>query len=223
MTTQTKTYTPFEVKATDDGSRSFEGLASTWDLDLGGDVIHRGAFRRTLDHWTGSKKRLPLLDQHNYGSVRSIVGGLKSAKETDDGLVTEFEVLDGPDGDEVYRRIKGGFVDGLSIGYEPVAFDFDENDAGERVRHLREVKLLEVSVVLWPMNPGARIQNVKSVLGGFKDRDLTEADVKELRSMSDEITALLEASAPGLAPDDPARIEMDEILRDIALRTLATR
>src|SRR5688500_388089 len=107
---RTKSLTPFAVKSVDEASRSFTGLASTWALDLGNDVIHAGAFARTLNAWRSGGKTIPLIDQHNYGSVRSVVGKMTEAAETGEGLVCTFQVIEGPDGDEIYRRIKGGFV-----------------------------------------------------------------------------------------------------------------
>jgi hypothetical protein len=88
---------PFEVKEMDDESRTFSGLASTWDMDLGGDVIRKGAFKRTVGHWKKGKRPLPLVDQHRYDSVRDVVGKLVEAEETDAGLDTTWQVIDGPD------------------------------------------------------------------------------------------------------------------------------
>jgi HK97 family phage prohead protease len=231
MKTLTKTAARFEVKALDEKKRTFKGLASTWDEDLGGDVIHQGAFARTLDHWRAGGKVLPLIDQHNYGSVRSVVGKMLSATETDAGLEAEFEIIEGPDGDEVMRRVKGGYIDSLSIGYEAVKWEMEKPDGAESwesVRHLKEIKLYEVSVVIWPMNPGAVIDadSLKSLL---REGRLSNDEKKQLR-------ALLEASgtdspdegtpapdAPkGLAPDDPKRLALEAELRAITLRSLGT-
>jgi HK97 family phage prohead protease len=200
----------FEVKATDDDSLTFEGLASTWELDLGGDVIHPGAFKRTLDRWRESQKVVPLIDQHNYGSVRAVVGKMVEAEERAEGLWTRWEILDSDDGREVYKRIKGGFVDGLSIGYRVIG----EPEVQNGVRHIREVALEEVSVVIWPMNQGARIQAVKAATEHLNDEE------------KNELRALLEPpkeEPQGLAPDDPARLEAESLFREVTVRSLATR
>lgn len=227
--------TPFQVKQVDAAERTFEGLASTWDLDLGGDVIHRGAFRKTLQEWRASSRVIPLIDQHNYGSVRAVVGKLIDAKETADGLWTKYEVIDGPDGDEVLRRIEGGYVDGLSIGYRAIKIETPTEDEARRGvwRHLKEVQLREVSVVIWPMNEGARIDtdSVKSLLAALKDRDLDDDDRAELKALRQQIDALLAAGEEpqqgqandGLAPDDPKRAEIEARARAIRVRAAATR
>jgi len=224
--------TRFEVKETDEEQRTFRGLASTWDLDLGGDVIHRGAFKRTLDHWRRSGRVIPLLDQHNYGSVRAVVGKLIEARETADGLDAKFQVIDGPDGDEILRRIKGGFVDGLSIGYRAIKIEepTDEERRKGILRHLKEIELREISVVIWPMNPNARldVSSVKALLAKGADA-LTDDELAELVALRDDIDALLKASAgdgqadspEGLAPEDPRRRALEARAALLKLRSRA--
>jgi uncharacterized protein len=256
---ETKALTvPFDIKADslDDEARSFTGLAATWQLDLGGDVIHKGAFRRTLSHWKKSKKPMPLLDSHDsYGSVRSVIGKMEEATETDAGLETKFSVIDGPDGDEIWRRIKGGFVDGLSIGYRPIKSEAaTEAEQLDGVwRHLKEIELREISVVLWPMNPAARVDagsmkaltaEVAALKEAAATRALTAEEKAELIRLQSDIGALLklepeadegtpdDADPPdaaegdepkGLAPEDPKRIEIDARMRALQYRRLATR
>lgn len=219
----------FELKSVDEEARTFTGLASTNDLDYGGDVIIPGAFKRTLTNWRKGKKVMPLIDSHNYGSIRSVIGKMLTAEETSDGLETSFEVIEGIDGDEAFRRIKGGYVDGLSIGYEPVKIrrPNEEEQLKGIWRFLEEIKLVEISVVLWPMNPNARIDtnSVKSLLTIAKDRVLTEDELEELRGLKINLDALLLAKEPqpeGLADDDPKRLSIEERLRDVTLQCLST-
>jgi uncharacterized protein len=215
MTTKAGNLFSFEVKAADAETRTFEGLSSTWELDLGGDVIHKGAFSRTIDHWRSSSKIIPLLDQHQYGSVRSAVGKLIDAKELDDGLWTKWEVIDTPDGHEVWTRIKGGFVDGLSIGYRVIGEAPIENG----VRHIKELAWEETSLVLWPMNPGARVQAVKAALEG-----MTDEERKELGVLTEDPApaAIADPEPEGLTPDDPERLALEAAIRDVLIRSLAS-
>lgn len=211
--------TRFEIKADsiDDSSRTFSGLAATWDLDLGGDVIRQGAFKRTLKNWKASKSPLPLLDSHNaYSTIRAVVGKLEDAEETADGLIATFEVMDGPDGDEIWRRIKGGYVSGLSIGYRAMKQEAPSEE--ERLkgvwRILTEVKLEEISVCVWPMNPGARIDtdSMKSLLTPEALAALSDEEKTTLR-------ALLEPAKPA-EPEAPAHYEKQDALK-LRLRRLA--
>ena len=221
----------FEVKDVDARKRTFSGLASTWDQDLGDDVIHQGAFRRTLDSWRGSKRALPLMDQHNYSSITNVLGKMTEAAETSTGLETAWAVLPGAKGDEALLRLEEKVIDGLSIGYRAVKYDWEETDAARfgRIRHLREVELLEVSLVLWPMNEGARVDldSVKTLLA---KGTLTEAQRAELTQLHEQLTRALQPDqdppkgtpgGDGLAPDDPRRLALEAQLRDLHLSGLA--
>jgi HK97 family phage prohead protease len=235
----TKSAAPFELKELDEAKRTFRGLASTWQEDLGGDVIHRGAFKKTLQEWKASRKVIPLIDQHNYGSIRAVIGKMLSATETDAGLETEWEVIEGPDGDEAIRRVKGGFIDSMSIGYEAVKWEMERPegaDPWDQVRHLKEVKLYEVSLVIWPMNPGAVIDpgSLKGLMQAFKDGTLTDEQLAEIRALpadaKDRFRALLDSEeppAPPKAADTPeggeaAQFGQTDALR-LRIRTLKLR
>lgn len=219
----------FEVKELDEDARTFTGLAATYDLDLGGDVIKPGAFKRTLKGWKSSKRVLPLLDSHNaHSTVRNVVGKMTDGEETKDGLLSTFEVIDGPDGDEIYRRVKGGFVDGLSIGYSAVKVKYptpEEEQATGVYRYLEEVKLHEVSVVLWPMNPEARIDtaSVKAAILAAKGKDnLTDDERAELKALQKELDALLVAPEPA-QPTQEALADLFAKIDRLQFHRLATR
>jgi HK97 family phage prohead protease len=201
---------PFEVKATNDAARTFSGQAAAWSLDLGGDVIASGAFKRTLADWRRSKgKIIPLCDSHRRDSVRAVVGKMTDAEETPEGLAATFALVSSPDGEEIFRRIKDGLIDGLSIGYEVVvarAPTAAELALGvERV--LVEVKLKEISVCVFPMNESARIAP-------------RTAKVDPATAYLAAFAGDRGASGGGLALDDPRRIRLEERVRDVRLAHL---
>lgn len=214
---------PLAVKAdgVDTAKRTFEGLASVWDLDLGGDIIHKGAFTKTIKAWEKGSDALPLLNSHNHFDITSAVGQLISAKETKDGLWTKWEVIPGPDGDRVMERLRPSPTTGrapvgkMSIGFDPVKFDFeqpeDAKNAWDRIRHLREVDLKEVSLVLFPMAPGAAIDvsSVKTFLSLAQATDPKKVDMltkHELRKLASRIGNLL---APQSKKDE-AEVDLDD-------------
>lgn len=224
----------FAIKAVDTKARRFSGLASTWEKDLGNDVIHKGAFKKTLSDWRGSnKKTIPLLDSHDRYSVDSVLGKMIDASETAQGLETEFEMRDTVKAAEALKAIEDGFITGLSIGYEPVEFKYEKPEGGsmwDTIRHLTEVKLREVSLVVFPMNEGARVDpsSVKSLLDAAKAGQLTDemwAELLALRPAAATPAApKSEAPAPdapkGLAPDDPKRLALSAQLRGLKFRSL---
>lgn len=229
---------PFEIKVelVDVKERTFEGLGAAFSQDLGGDVILPGAFKRTIADQKRSTRILPLLDSHNgYGTVRAVVGKVLDMKEVAEGLWTKSQVIDGPDGEEVLRRVAGGYVDGLSIGYKAIQQRAPTDEEASRGiwRFLKEIALKELSVCIWPMNLDARIDlgTVKHLLAEAKSRTLDPDELDELTHIGQQIRALLDPAAPGkstppapqdagLAPEDPRRLILESTLRDLHLRSL---
>lgn len=64
-------------------------------------------------------------------------------------------------GKEVFELMKMGAIDGLSVGYrvDQKGYSYDDKKGKRR---LKEVDLMEISAVTFPMNPKAMIQGVKS-------------------------------------------------------------
>jgi HK97 family phage prohead protease len=218
----------FAVKSIDQKARRFAGLASTWELDLGNDVIHKGAFAKTLSDWRSAKRKtIHLLDSHKRASQYDVLGKLVEAQETDLGLEAEFEMRDTQHAHDALKAIEGGFIDGLSIGYQAVGAPAYEKAAnGQTIRHLKEIKLHEISLVIDPMNEGARIDpsSVKSLIDAAKAGQLTDEQKAELLALLQPAAATPEKApdAPkGLATDDPRRIALDAQLRALKLRSLS--
>ena len=141
-----------QIKSLDEQGR-FAGLASTYgNVDLGGDVVEPGAFQKTIADRGGE---VPLLFAHD--SRQPI--GLASLKDTGMGLAIDGQlILQVPKARETYELLKARVLRGLSIGYDSV-----KSDVIRGVRHLRELKLFEVSVVTFPMNERATVSSVKNL------------------------------------------------------------
>lgn len=201
------------IKAVDDEKRQFTGLASTWDLDLGGDKIEPGAFTKTLKAWREGDKVLPLLDSHKYGSISAVLGKMIDAKETDEGVEATFQLRAGPQGQEAWDLVREGYIDGLSIGYEARGWEKptpEEEKAGVW-RKLTEVNLVEVSLVQMPMNQGARIAAVKSALDHMQPDEISEEDRRTLRELAGRIGSLLRPAGQKADPvEDEAAPEETE-------------
>lgn len=150
---ETKSAGSIQIKAlSDDGT--FEGILSPYsNVDEGGDVVEPGAYTKTLKE-RGSK--VPLLWQHKSDQP---IGEL-SLEDRKDGLYCKGKLLlDVQKAREAYLLIKAGIVKGLSIGYESIKDSIEGS-----IRHLKEIKLYEGSIVTFPMNESAVITAVKARL-----------------------------------------------------------
>lgn len=137
----------------------FSGYASTFgNLDLGNDIVDAGAFKKTLKE---SKGKIPILDHHD---PEKQIGWNISAVEDAKGLRVNGKLdLNVQLARERYSLMKMaqdvGAETGLSIGYETIKSEQDKNDPS--IRRLKEIRLLEYSVVVFPMNPSASVGTVK--------------------------------------------------------------
>jgi HK97 family phage prohead protease len=147
---KTKSRLRLEIKEiTAEGT--FEGLLSPYgNVDNGNDVVEPGAYTKTLKE-RGSK--VPLLWQHKADTP---VGELL-LEDRPEGLWAKGRLLlDDPNAQRAHLYIKAKIVRGLSIGFETVKDSIEKG-----VRHLKEIKLYEGSIVTFPMNEMALITSVK--------------------------------------------------------------
>jgi hypothetical protein len=175
-----------------DDEGKFDGFASVFGgLDSYGDTVERGAFKKTLKE----NKSFPLLWSHDTREPIGIIGG----EESDKGLAVIGELnLEVQSAREKRSLAKQGAVRGLSIGYEAVKWSYDQT---EKVRHLKEIKLWEISLVVFPADGNARIGSVKGQGGDLGElleqilaMDLREIDIKHRDAAAmavDRIQALL--------------------------------
>ena len=89
------------------------------------------------------------------------IGVFDEIKEDEHGLVVKGRLaLKTQAGAEAYELLKMGALDGLSIGFRvnPQEVSYDKR-ANKRI--IKEVDLMEVSLVTFPMNPQATVRSVK--------------------------------------------------------------
>jgi hypothetical protein len=148
-----------EIKElTEDGS--FSGIASMYGIeDLGGDIIDRGAFTKTLQE----SPVVPILWQHKSDEVV----GEGALKEWQGKVLINGKLdLDDPTAQKAYQKLKKRLIKGLSIGFQTIKStweNIEENGASKLIRHIQELKLWEVSIVTFPQLPQAQITRVKAI------------------------------------------------------------
>ncbi len=128
------------------------GYAALFDrVDRGGDVIRRGAFAREV----AKAGALPLLWQHD--ATRPL-GRVEALSEDGRGLRMVARLAEGSRaGAEALALVKSGAVTGLSFGYR--VRDQVPRAGG---RELRDLELIEVSLVTFPMQPLARVHALET-------------------------------------------------------------
>jgi len=147
----------FRLKAAEGDQWSFTGIASTPTLDRQNDTVDPLGVKFALP--------LPLLLQHDPAQP---VGHIVSATVDKSGIRVAGKITE-PTADmpaglagrlrEAWSSIKTGLVRGLSIGFIPTDFAFND-------RHGLDIKAwdwLELSLVTVPAQPEAGISSFKSI------------------------------------------------------------
>lgn len=147
-------------------ARTFSGYASVFNgLDSYGDMIAPGAYAKTLEN----RDRPIRMRWNHFGPV---IGKFTEIHEDEHGLWVEGELTPGHSvAEDAAASLKHGAVDGLSIGYRVV-----EAESRGDARLLKEIDLVEISVVEEPADMNAQISGFKSAL----DEAQTLKDIETL-------------------------------------------
>lgn len=202
----------FELESSDENGE-FSGYAAVFgNMDSGGDVIEKGAFSRTIRE---DFDRIKILALHNDCWLP--VGKPIELREDEKGLFIRGKISDTSLGRDVQTLLKDGVLNELSIGYDAVDFDYDGD---LNARHLKEIRLWEVSIVTWAMNDQAKIEEVKSLAEALKMEakagKMTRARLDALKPFIAVVRELTDILSPFL--ESPAQ-EETEIQNNIVKST----
>jgi HK97 family phage prohead protease len=136
---------------------SVEGYASLFgEIDQARDMVMPGAFTASLAR--RGVRRVPMLFQHDPSEP---VGVWLDLYEDTRGLYARGRLI--PDvarARELLALLKQGTADGLSIGFRTVRGRLDPKT---KIRRLDAIDLWEISIVTFPLLPGARVRAVKEM------------------------------------------------------------
>lgn len=153
-------------------------------VDLGDDIIHNGAYTKTLNE-RGNKVKVRVLDSHKTDSIMRVIGKPLEIREigrdelfslspdvkakhpeATGGLFTRTQFLmDTPEGEGAFKRLASGAVDEWSIALDPLVVEYGKatvEGKDRSVRHIRQIRLYEYSPVIWGMNQATVTTDVKS-------------------------------------------------------------
>ena len=141
-----------EIKMGAEGNLQFSGYASVFNgIDSYGDMIMPGAYEKTLQ----DRERAVQLRWNHYGPV---IGKFTEMYEDEKGLFVQGELTKGHSvAEDAAALLRHGAISGLSIGY--MATDTEQDGV---IRKLKEIDLIEISVVEEPADNAARISSIKS-------------------------------------------------------------
>lgn len=176
METKSLSLDAVQVKFDDEGKGVFEGYASVFGgVDTYGDTIMPGAYKDTIKN----RERPIQLRWNHWGPV---IGKWLDIREDDKGLWVKGELTPGHSvAEDAYALLKHGAVNGMSIGYRvKEAVDYPE----EGRRELKQIDLVEISIVESPADNAARVAGVKSAINDAESLKEIESILRDAGGFS---------------------------------------
>jgi HK97 family phage prohead protease len=154
---------------------TFAGYASVFGgVDAYGDTIDPKAYDQTLE----GRTRPVRMRWNHYGPV---IGKWISIASDGKGLYVNGQLTPGHStAIDVYASLKHGAIDGMSIGYVPRLIE----EMGEGRRLLKQIDLVEISVVEEPADIGAKVESVKFQLDTCNSMKEIESFLREVGRFS---------------------------------------
>jgi len=192
---------PAPVTAVGEGG-VFEGYASLFGVpDLGKDVVSPGAFADSLARRGVGGIRL--LFQHDPAAP---LGRWLSIVEDSRGLRVRGKLnLAVARAREVHALLREGAIDGLSIGFR---VERARHERSTGLRRLEKLDLWEISIVTFPMLPGARVSGIKRDKRETPENPLSRPSLREghpLPPGERDLAAVIRRAARRLFPSSPKR------------------
>jgi len=161
---------------------TFEGYASVFGgLDSYNDTVMKGAYEETLKE----RERPVRMRWNHFGEV---VGKWLEIREDDKGLYVKGQLTPNHSkANDIRALLKHGAIDGLSIGY----FIVDDEPNGYGGRNLKQIELIEISIVEEPADLGASITGIKSKLEKAESLADIEASLRDAGFSRSSATTLV--------------------------------
>lgn len=197
--------------ASEDGV--IEGYASVFnEVTSYGEIMAPGSFTRTLAAWKAKGRPVPVLWQHDSWQP---IGVTTKIEEDDHGLRIEAELItDVQRAREALALAKRKAVSGLSIGFSLPALAADGQpsvvwDDELRVEVFREVRLWEYSMVTFPANDSAQIDEIRQHRAAIAELASTMRSLRDAiatdRAPERDAAALLRAARARILEQDQPR------------------
>ena len=131
------------------------------NIDLHGDMIMPGAFTKTIkERGPEGKNEIWFLHDHDTSKVN---GKPTLLKEDGNGLYFEARIVDTEAGEDTLKLYEEGLINQHSIGFSTIKESKVEEKGKNTYYEIQEVKLFEISSVLWAANPDTPFLGLKSL------------------------------------------------------------
>lgn len=167
------------------GERTFSGWLSTYgNADRMNDVFLDGAFSKAI----AKRDTYSLLYGHNTHDLDYAIGEFKAIDKPQGVWIEATLFSDDKNADKVYRMLKSGALQEMSIGFGIENYDKDmEWDSERKGFNFKKAYIREGSVVNTPANPKAKVTKVKTVNDEDFDREKYQTEDFDRQKAMEEI------------------------------------
>lgn len=181
--------------------KSIKGLAASFgNIDSHGDIIVPGAFTKTIADI--QSRPIGLYSSHDM-DARELLGTVRSESlvQTSKGLEFEADFSSAPSSQDIAIKAKEGHLREISIGYVVIDSEMIRDEAtGRRVRLLKELKVIEISLVSRASNDMALVGEVKKENQQSNENNSNNG-VDEMKLTKEQIEALQAAFGGDQKPE----------------------
>ena len=181
------------------------------------EIVNPGAFSKTLNEQDDVK----FLINHDGIPLARTKSGTLELREDEHGLFVKAELDEAnPRVAEISSALKRGDLSEMSFGFHAIKDEF--TDGGE-TRTLKELRLLDVSVVTWPANP-ATVGKIRGVDLGELQSTLAEVRNDEATiDQADKIKEVIGQLSDLLPSPESSKSKVRAAVRDIEVWDLQSR
>jgi hypothetical protein len=189
----------------DSGISKITGYAAVFgNEDSHGDIIEKGAFTNTIQSFLSRK--VNLYSSHSL-DARDMLGTVTKMQEDDFGLYFEAEISSAPSAQDLAIKAREGHLNEVSIGFFITDKELIKDAQGRRIRHIKEIELIEISLVSRASNPKARTLLVK------EETYMSEENNKEVE-IKEEVNEVVETEVKSEVVETEIKQEKEALMEE---------
>lgn len=156
-----------ELRAASLAPTTFNAEANTVEVVLStGADVNRGGYVERLPIANADLRDIegkPVLDAHNQGSTRAVLGVIEKAWRKDGEIRARLKLSSRDDVAGIVGDIRDGILRSISIGYRVSRWADSTDSKGQRFRTALAWSIHEASIVPIPADPGAKVRSVSTM------------------------------------------------------------
>lgn len=180
------------------GELFIEGYANTVDRDRVADIVDPKAFSKSLPQYMQNPV---LMENHDWTKV---AGKIVTAEIDKKGLKVRARISDTRE--DLKTLIREGCLSTMSIGFNELQSDYDEKS---KTKYIKDLELLEISVVSIPANPEAKFVPVEGSASASEEPAPAAEPEKAIEP--EQVKELSQTETPAVAAEQPVEAPAAEV------------